>query len=878
VTPHSTASADRPRYGLVVRRTPFPDENQLVESRELDRMLDPRTELVTSGGTAGDLIQAAETGRMIPNAIVPQPLATATQDPLRAYGDLAVVVSSAKDAVKKEDREQLFEMLFAPTSAHWDPFIHQLDFARTLAAEVVQDLDVHISKQLAKNVAVVEGAAATGKTVLLKRVALDLAAKGHVVLWLRPYFYPDASARIALLFRSLAKLQQRGVCIIQDDPHGLGSLNLKELGAAARANDVAVKFLVGVRSSEWSTREPADLLGPLKLINAYHLSDSLDEAEWARLEKYLQDLGIARNAAEAHKQLQGISSRSARDTLSMLFWLVPQTRTHIEQSIKQEYFRLGDRAGFQRVVLGQAEQSSDVLKRAYEMVAVADKYRTSVPIEVLVSALGVDYQAWFDATNTAQGAWGLLYAEENAEAETFVYRTRNDVVSHFLIEALNGGGSLSRSGEVRVLRSMLDACTGSHPSYREFCERILAGNEALKELEYADGLDLFERAIGALPYPDKTLLHHKGIWIRKKGKQPLEALKVFDQALKTEVAPYARRAEPDEHIHTSSAAAIIDAMKYGLMSIEAGKEQALSALARSRSNSFFNASAVHVYATLVLELTDRIGVETPDAKHLAANALADVDRTVLVLEATPAREVGEDIAMLRQVRDRIIVKSVDPKEAREQAQSLWESHQNQDGFCLAARAALHAARMSGKGSTYNAAFEYVSECIGAVRTAGATPLAALHDVRLQTLYEWRIHAWRQRPKGGFIHWDQFYDDVIRVLPTTGASPLYRYFEGLALSHLNKWNEAPGAFAQVRQARVPADLLWSRRDMLLDKHGDPRELQGTVRRVNDRMFVKVEELGADFQADREAKWPKPGEITTCFVGFAFGGWTAIPRKP
>jgi hypothetical protein len=29
VTPHSTASADRPRYGLVVRRTPFPDENEL---------------------------------------------------------------------------------------------------------------------------------------------------------------------------------------------------------------------------------------------------------------------------------------------------------------------------------------------------------------------------------------------------------------------------------------------------------------------------------------------------------------------------------------------------------------------------------------------------------------------------------------------------------------------------------------------------------------------------------------------------------------------------------------------------------------------------------------------------------------------------------
>ena len=41
----------------------------------------------------------------------------------------------------------------------------------------------------------------------------------------------------------------------QDDPYTLGSLNLKELGAVARSNDVPATFLVGMRSSDWSTRQ-----------------------------------------------------------------------------------------------------------------------------------------------------------------------------------------------------------------------------------------------------------------------------------------------------------------------------------------------------------------------------------------------------------------------------------------------------------------------------------------------------------------------------------------------------------------------------------------------------------------------------------------------
>lgn len=872
----SDALAELGSSQAFISRLVILEDDPLAVSAEIDRMLDPRTEIVVSTGTPGELVQAAQAGNLVfggPGTVVPATKGSTLEDALRPFADIATLVAPRPTAVKAEERQQLFEMLFAPTNVQWDPFLHELDFRRSVAAQVISALEAVAQGHLAGDALVLEGAAATGKTVLLKRVALDLATRGRIVLWLRPYFYPDAATRLSALFKILARHAKNGVCIIQDDPFGLGGLSLRDVGGHARSNDVAALFVVGIRSSEWSTREPADVLGSLKMIRVIHLADSLDDAEWAALPRYLTEMGMAASVEEALSQVMQSSSKSARDTLSMLYWLLPQTRFYIHESITQEYFRLGDHAGFRRIVLGQAEHSSDVLKRAYEMVAVADKYRASIPIEVLVSALDVDYQAWLDATSSR--AWGLVYSEENAEAETLVYRTRNSVVSDVLVDALNGG-SFSKSGEVRVLRMLLDSCTGSHPSYREFCERILVGNEALKALEFADGLDLYDRALAALPHASKTILHHKGIWIRRKGNKPLEALEVFQKALATPVAPYARRMEADEHIYTSSAAAIIDGLQQGIIPAELGKEQALGMLARARSSGFFNANAVHVNANLVLELAERIGIETQDAKHLAANALADVDRTLLILEATRTREAGEDAGMLRVIRDRVIQKTVDIKDARATAEALWSDRQNQDGYCLAARAMLHSARTSAKGSAYKVAFEYCCECITIVTAAGAVSAAALHDIRLQVLYEWRIHAWRQRPNSGYIDWDMFFNDVMRQLPTLGDSPLYRYFEGLAQAHLGKWNESAAAFTRVRQGKGPQDLLWARRDVLLDRVGAARELQGTIRKVNEHLFVHIEELGTDFRADRESRWPKPGEITTCFVEFAFGGSTAVTR--
>src|SRR5437899_2760822 len=85
-----------------------------------------------------------------------------------------------------------------------------------------------------------------------------------------------------------------------------------------------------------------------------------------------------------------------------------------------------------------------------------------------------------------------------------LHRTRNSIVTQSIVETINGG-SLGRSGELRVMKELLKACNGRSSSvYREFCVRVLVPHDKLVErLDYEEGMQLYEEAIAALPYPDK---------------------------------------------------------------------------------------------------------------------------------------------------------------------------------------------------------------------------------------------------------------------------------------------------------------------------------------------------------------------------------------
>ena len=343
-------------------------------------------------------------------------------------------------------------------------------------------------------------------------------------------------------------------------------------------------------------------------------------------------LGIQANEAEAAANVRGTPSRRAQDTLSLLYYHLPATRTMIASSIRDEFFRLGDRALLSQVLIGAECRSTDLLKEAYAMVAIAEYYGAPLPIEVLVTALQIDFEQWRAATPQSGLVWGILYAEESSAGQTVTFRTRNAVVAGELVRIINGG-TFGHAGEVRVMQRLLSSCTGSMPAYRNFCLRILVPyTNLVNRLEYHDGLQLFDGAISALPHQDRTILHHKGLWIKECGGDPVAAKEVLLEALRAKNYPYAERLERDENIYTSLAANEIQIIEKNKIDRDQGKRQTLQYLDKARAADFFDPRTVHVQANLLVKLASKEeSRQSADTYALASRALSDVDRTLLIL-------------------------------------------------------------------------------------------------------------------------------------------------------------------------------------------------------------------------------------------------------
>ena len=228
---------------------------------------------------------------------------------------------------------------------------------------------------------------------------------------------------------------------------------------------------------------------------------------------------------------------------------------------------------------------------------------------------------------------------------------------------------------------------------------MLVPNEKLGRLEFDEGLQLFDEAIHALPHQDKTLLHHKGLWVKNKGNAPLEAAKILESALNTPVFPYAHRGEADAHIHTSIAAAVLDGVNQGQEKLAEGKRKILDHLSKSREMDFFNPRAVHVQANLILHLVDKDSdSQSPDFFAMINQAVGDVDHTLLVMQSQIVRSgyAVEDVEMLEQIREQVLVKVKSVDDLKADADRVWEGYGSQEGFVLVAQALCQRDRKEQK--------------------------------------------------------------------------------------------------------------------------------------------------------------------------------------
>jgi hypothetical protein len=97
---------------------------------------------------------------------------------------------------------------------------------------------------------------------MAKRLAYDLAARGHLVCWFRRAFYPNVQGLLSDFFRELAGVvgKPKRIFFFVDDPLGLGSISGQAIAANAQTHGIRCAFVLVARTSDQKTHERHELV------------------------------------------------------------------------------------------------------------------------------------------------------------------------------------------------------------------------------------------------------------------------------------------------------------------------------------------------------------------------------------------------------------------------------------------------------------------------------------------------------------------------------------------------------------------------------------------------------------------------------------------
>lgn len=820
-------------------------------------------------GTVGELIRMA---KPTPKTAV---ATTAQFRTIENFSESIVCVNNhAHEKTQKSEHNRLLQLHFSPDPREWDSYRHNIDFARTAGMSINEEVQQLISNPGPINRGIsITGPSATGKSVILRRIAFNAQANGHLVLWAKQTLTPHTKAFIEELVSSISSLKlKQPLLLCVDDPVSLGTFRIASLTTALERANQRYVVAVTARTFDWKGRHDAHYFEGLPATEEFELPDELDTPETNALAEYLVKIQIAETHEASKKLIHDAESRSARDVLGMLWTLIPLARESIGNSVRDELFRIGDAKTLKKFVLGKQQHSPEIVQNAYKLAVVASEFRTPLPVEVLAATLNVDYETWLNSESTATYVTGLLDIQQDDDGSIY-YAPRTDVVTEIIVETINGGKS-QHGVSLELARKLLTSCTGSSIIYREFGLSILRAMWNQEWITYEQGNQLFDSLEGALPQKDKTLVHQRANWVRKKGSNPTVAKTLLMDALGTPDYPNATKHEADEHIFTSIAACALDEVESGRVGFEAGKQEVISALAKARSASFFNTNAVHVNA----RLTKRLIAKMPpglDRISLANEALAEVDRALLLVGPGDETRATRDREMLAHVRSEVLSESDPSASLEDEAFKAWEANRTQDLFVLVCRRMLERAQHTKAGSDFNRSFEYWKRVNTFLSDKGAKRSPSLSEVCLHIYYDWLIHSRRNdREKIDWAFALELCEDT-RTAAKSKQDPFYLYMHGLCLAQFGRWPDANTVFANVRRSSLPRGVRTAVRDYLLSDTGGMRVLQGPVRSTGGQSTVTSAELKTDFVLDRRTP-VSTGSYIHFVVGFSFMGPSAIPK--
>ncbi len=807
---------------------------------------------------------------------------------LSPYENIVSLVPSGRldDATIALQLPKLIDGLFRPASIDWRPFIAKLDLRRTCTDEIknsILDLfDTPVSAP--KKALVVHGEAGIGKTLLLKRVAVELASDGIKVIWCRRSIagnYVRAYRELARMMAETAKENQQEnyrFVLLCDDPW---SLRLDASEILTCFDQFPGKFVVvfAVRNSDYFANDNAASINGLSRTIEFEVPYELDPHELADIGAMLLRIGAVKNAEEAQIEVQKLSKRDAADILCSLWYLVPETRSQLTESLRDEYCRLGSIKDSITEIVGNVS-SSAVAHKAYEFVTVMSNLDIGLPIEVLVRALQVDYKEWLDMMVDGRPLWGLLYDEIDQESGTVLFRTRNSIVTYVLLDLVNGG--VGHTGEVRVLKELLRSCNVGSIVYRTFVLDVLVRAKAklAKILTYEEGLELFDIAREALPHSDRVIEHHRGIWMHDKGHDYRNAYAQFESALLCDLYPGAERDAPQAHIHTSMAAAVVQMVKQGTQDKASGLELVRQHLRQATNTAYFDSHTAHISANLLFELAMQGGGGTKDNVSLSSlsEALQEIEKAFQNIgsHVRGYSKHEKSLGMLLNLQRKILGAIPDVEQLKKLALENFETSGAQVGFEVAARRMLIEANETGKGKNYNDLSLYLKECEALIASKQSPLSTDLLSTRIDLTIRWKIQ------RHGMVDWEAFKLNLEELLksPSYSDNAIKQFYYAVALFQCGKLTDANASFAGLRRNHSSSYSLAPReiRSCYQNENGDPKRFQCEIEREHQLWYVRISELNQTIPARPPGTVGGKGATVHAYIGFTLNGPLAVFNTP
>ncbi|CAD9227679.1 conserved hypothetical protein [Burkholderia cenocepacia] len=782
------------------------------------------------------------------------------------------------------DLSSCVDSLFRPASSDWRPYQAALDLRRDCVVDVIDGVRSQISLARPKQprVLMAVGDAGVGKTTVVKRVALEVSDDSTLVLWCRRVAFGGwvRSFRKWLdeLFVELKKTPDhhfKNLVLICDDPWGL-RIDASDALVVLEESPLPAVLVVALRNTDRHVVELRSTTATTMAHKEIEIPFDLSDAELDRLSEMLLKIGAVTTVERGRDLVRTVRTKRARDILCSLWYLVPETKSQLAESLKDEYFRLGEVANI--TDLAQSSLINGKLAhRAYEYVTVSSRLDVGLPIEVLVHALGIDYSDWISSLENGRPLWGLLYDDMSEDASTVVYFTRNEVVTRVLIDLVNGGVA-GHMGEARVLTELISACKESSGPYRNYLVDVLvrARNKLGDIFSYEQGCELYETALATLPHDDRLLEHHYGIWIQDNGPKDGTAYRQMEKALRASTPSGSDRDAPREHIHASMAAAVIQQIRSGSTDWESGSELVKHHLRLAASSTFFNAHTSHVAANLLFEAAQLAAQrqDTETADRLTVAAFDEIERALHTVgaKARTSFQYNKTLGMFGDLQRKILGLIPDSERLKVLAVDLFSKTRRQSGFELAARRLLVEANQSAKGKDYNDLNLYLTQCMTTIEKAGEKPTAELQSVRVDLIVRWKIHGFKSND------WQSFGDDIVDLLkePRFSDDVLKRFYLAVAYFHLNQIGEANASFAQLRRENATNHRPNDIRAFFQDQNGNPRRFQGNARYVGNRAMVSIPEL----QVDAPLRATRNSALGTIhvYIGFSFNGLVAVQDTP